>query len=416
MGIMEYFKKYRSDFFPALFGVALAIIIVCTKYQTSTLGDSGYYITNGHKLLLGENVYKDGFRSGSFGSVALYLISIVLTNRVTEIIFQILNLIGPIVLVTILTWNKFKVLKYWPLLVLIAPSRELLVNHQINGVIYFLISISLVLGKSKIKYFYILSFLPAAIALDLKPHLVLPILLAFATTRKNMISILRVLITNLLMHLLIDIRVRQLTEFNWIQNLTSLSSSQEHTKWYEIYNIWPIVDMSPLPTNFTKMIGITTFVLILCLLPLIARKFGVIVSVSIALISPIIGLYCHLYDLAPFVVLVIIVAITNLTNIYFWALLNMAIVFRGPDGFSNWIILITVNVVVLMTLRKNRDNSIADGVKNCLLGFILYLVLTRTLVTYLSNEHILRSSLITLIAMLGIVSTSKILSQKENQK
>lgn len=413
MGRSKHLKEFRTEILLVSIAIGLSCIIIFGKFQTFSLGDGSYYTTNGQKILSGVNVYEQGFRSGSFGAVFLYLVSKILTNSITEIFFQLSNVMGPLLLVSVITKQRYKVFKFWPLLVLIAPSRELLVNHQINGFLYLLITIWLVLINSKFKYANLVSIPFATIALDLKPHLIIPILLTQAISKKRYFNLLHILFFELIMHLIIDLRLKTLSEIYWIKNLTSLSSTHEYGEWYENYNVWPLIDKILLPTSVTKILAVASFGLLLFMLPIISRKKGVPFSVAVAFASPIVGLYCHLYDLAPFVVLAIFATYSNPVNVYFWAFLNMSIIFHGPQGIGSWVILLVINLTSIVILKKSNYYAIKDILSSSLIGFGLYFILTRTVMALIQTELLLRSSLIGALVLLGVISIGKTSLKKD---
>jgi hypothetical protein len=150
-----------------------------------------------------------------------------------------------------------------------------------------------------------------------------------------------------------------------------------------------------------------SFASIVIALPFIGRKFGYEFSVGLALASPIIGMYCHLYDLAPFVIFAILFSTMNITGVTFWCLVNMSLIFRGPQTGTGFVLLLFVNLYYFLAINRINASWTPAKIRFCFLGFVTYFITTRSLMSFIHDEQILRASLISAITVFAFSSIMK---------
>lgn len=397
-------KNDLTNFGVFVFGMVLINLLIFTKYRNQNLGDFSYYVTNGMHIWQGDNVYLQGFRSGPIGSIFIYLLSEVATNSLFTYIIQLSNLIGPILLLTTLLQDKSTLRIIWPVFLMFATSRELLVNKQINGLIYLLIAASYLLYKSSNQLRKYLAATLLVIALDLKPHITLPIAIVVIFSHKLYSELVRVGTITAVIHLVVDIHLGSITELSWISNLSKVSGLNEGNSWNEVFNIWPILDLSPIPTGAVRIMAAATYVSLCVSIPFIIRKFGATLGMWVALASPVVGLYCHLYDLAPFLILASLLSMRSKPKIISWLLLDYSLLFRESGNITNLSILIIINVAMLIALRGNLSTPNRSDAKNALWGFLLYLLTSATINSLVMDEMVLRSLLVASLSVIAALA------------
>jgi hypothetical protein len=293
--------------------LALSAGLVYKYYQNTGAGDFQYYISNGMKIVNGNDPYIDDFRSGTFGPWALYLFSILIPDGLAHLCFFILNLLG---VFSVFNYFKTKLTTNTLLLcttitIWSAPFREIITDGQIVGLLYLLIFSSMSLlqkqGSLRVKKFnLILAAVFSAIAIDLKPHICLPIIVFIGIAQRRIIYLAVVMTILSISHLVIDIRLQKFTEIEWVQNLVGIQNGTETSKWPEQYNLWPILDHFIPAYSFWKSTTLICILLLAALLLLLSlKKREELIWFIVASFSMVIP-YSHLYSLTLLVGLTLI--------------------------------------------------------------------------------------------------------------
>ena len=402
----------KEIFYSILVTVVISLFLVISHINGS-LGDASYYISNGERLFEGENAYEDGFRSGPLGAIYLYILSLMFAQPLLELILQFCNIIGPILFVTLLFGNKRQAIKYWPILIMFSAFRELLVNHQINGFILVLLSVFLISRKSEKLQVNLAGNFAAVLALDLKPHLVIPIILSLTLLKRDWINLLMIVAITTMLHISINIHLKTITETQWVQNLREISNAPGNSDWADIFNVWPLIDQIINAPGVLKVIALSTF-LVLCLaLPTISKKTSVNTGTYIALATPLIGVYGHFYDLVPFLLISFLYLEKYSDQAYIWFFVNCALIFRGVDSLNEAIFLTVANSFLLGLSIRDRYLKKARILKSSVYGITLYLVFHELTENLITDENIMRSFLISFIGFVTFFSTIKKISRMQ---
>ena len=397
----------------SIFATVLISSVIIFGYRDGTLGDANYYISNGDRLLGGENVYADGFRSGPLGAIFLYMVSVVFVPTILEVLLQLCNIIGPILFVTLLFEDKRNTIKYWPILITFSAFRELLVNHQINGLILILLSVFLLTRKSEKVLINLVGNFDAAFALDLKPHLVIPILLSMTIFKKDWVNLLKIAFITTMLHIAVNLHLGTVTEIQWIQNLRQISSAPQNSDWADIFNVWPLFDQLINSPEVLKVIALSTFLALCLALPTISRRYSVNIGVYMALATPLIGVYAHFYDLVPFLILSFLYLEKHSNQTFIWFFVNCAVIFRGIDTINELIFLIVVNTYFLAIKIRENPSSGMKIIRAGIIGFALYVIYHACIEILIGDENLLRSFLISFIGFATFISTIKKISSKK---
>jgi len=177
--------------------------------------------------------------------------------------------------------------------------------------LYLLIFSSMLLlqrkGSMRLKKLnLILAATLSAVAIDLKPHICLPIIVFIGIAQRRIMYLALVITILLISHIVIDLSLQKFTEFEWIKNLLGVQNGNENSKWPEQYNIWPIFDHFIPAYSFWKSVTVlSVLILAASLLYLSLRKREELIWFIVASFSMFIP-YSHLYSLTLLVGLTLI--------------------------------------------------------------------------------------------------------------
>lgn len=389
------FRKSLPLFLSISFVSALVL-----NYKKNSLGDADYYVRNGGEIISRINPYESGFRSGPLGAIFLNLSFNNIPVGLAEPLILASGLVGSFVLISII-FPKYQVTCFLllPISILFASNRELLVNHQINGIIWILISAYVILIKRTSKFFFLIGTFSAAVALDLKPHISIPIFLVLFLIEKNFTAVAGTAFWILLAHMLCDLWLGSITEITWLRNLADISKDNP---WADIANIWPLLSYLPVAEQLVKNISILIYL------------FGLITLAGTALITsnkklilmafgtPVIGLYCHLYDLGPLILLTLVLHTSSKNPMLLYLYLNLAVVFKSFNSMEGVILLIIANLLFFLVRNYSNKKGILHEILGLVLGLATYLGYQITMNFFAIPENDFKSFTICLVALLSL--------------
>jgi len=404
----------------------VSIILIYRTYTIGTGGDFQYYINNGKLISDGINPYGGDFRSGTLGPLAMYVLSRIIPSNSIQNLFFILNLLG---ILAILMYFRSKLTSNALLLCFIfaiwsAPYREIVTNGQITSLLYLLIFFSLLLLRRQNEGYRKLinlgtAALLSAIAIDLKPHICLPIIFFVGLAQRNIRYLGLVIVIIILSHALIDVQLGAITEIEWIQNLVGVQSTKEYSKWPEQYNIWPILDYAIPGYFFWKSISALCIVSVVALLVYLSvhKKEQSIwfVVASLSMVIP----YSQLYSLTLLVVISMVhIVSTKLDNTAYLFLLFVLI----PRYWTEPKNIIFIMVFLVIFSAFNVIEEKISILKN--IGFVLTGTLLNILVHVLNdslelNEDLRRSLIcveVTIFSLILLVGNKKIRGKLRNRR
>ena len=178
---------------PRAFWILFTIFVlpIVIKFNWPNARDSAVYADAFSILISGGNPYEGRtFRAGLFGSSLFALISALVPQFMEATVFIILGISGLVFFINTIFSIKYRNLDLFALVVIVwsSANRESLNTIQITGVLLALISISIFsIDKFYVnhnKSFLFVGSMTAAIAIDLKPHLVLPSLILILFARR----------------------------------------------------------------------------------------------------------------------------------------------------------------------------------------------------------------------------------------
>ena len=269
---------------------------------TPGMRDVGVYIDAADKISRGESPYSQlnlGFRAGAFGTLIFLPFG---TGSISFILSQALNLFGIFVFAYALLRNHSAPFFYFiasTFAIWFSCTREMLATGQITGVIFGLVGIGYFLTHSEKLFFNAAGGLLFAIAADLKPNLVVMLILGIY------IYLQKIRLTVFLMgfltlgHLFVNLVTSKFLELEWLDVLRTVSDPESNPHSSGTRTIWPLISellgINGLPTLIPVM---TFLILSLVLLVLLGIKRDFIYLVALVLV-PVSYSYFHLYSFFP---------------------------------------------------------------------------------------------------------------------
>lgn len=397
-----------------VFLLVASIISIYKIYSVTTGGDFQYYVKNGMSIANGVNPYATDFRSGTFGPLVLHLFSKFIPEGAINNVFFILNLLG---IYSIFIYFKSRLapnVMLFSLTIIIwsAPYREIVIDGQITSFLYLLIFSSLILISNQSgKFGSVTNLISAAflssIAIDLKPHICLPIVLFIGFAQRKLNYLYSVGFILLISHASIDIWLGSFTEIEWIQNMMGVQSGTQFSEWPEQYNVWPILDNFIPAYVFWKSVSLLFALLTLILLSYLSlKKREELIWLTVASFSMVIP-YSHLYSLTLLIALTLIRILNSELNSFGY----LFIVFILVPRF--WIAPINVAFVLGFLSMTSLFNAVEK--KSSLLENSKYLAkcIALNIVIHFSNdvivldENVERSLVCVLIVLLAAIVLAK---------
>lgn len=279
-----------------LLGLNISSIYYLVLYRShSGYGDDSFYIEAGRRLLSGELVYTGGFRSGTLGAVLLYFFSQVFSFAAGWLLLQLINVYGIfLACFALIPASKFQY-RYAVTLVLLwsAPTREMLFNHQITGILCIL-----VYGAWRLmqKGMPVLSGILLLLAFDLKPHLVLgPLVFLFCWFRSRRL-VGSFVSFSVLSHLFLDLISHRFQERDWFFLLKGVSGGESSVG--EKINFFVLLDRLGLSSNLLFLSAWALFGSSILLIAKFSWDKNYPATVFFLVLSLYLAPYNHLYDFA----------------------------------------------------------------------------------------------------------------------
>jgi hypothetical protein len=296
--------------------------------ESPTLRDVGVYLDTGRQVLARQNPYSGVFsqdgtvaRSWPFGPTVLTLLTGWIPIKLLTSIFQLLNILG-IFSFAYLISNKVKIQQIILIFILIvwsSPTREMLVTNQITGIVMGLIATPIIIFK--LKRFQVNSVLrnlllafPMSIAIDLKPHIALGLLVVLVYFEKMLRVFLIAIGELLIFHILINVYHGKILEIDWFLFVNNLNVLGAKNQLGDSVSYWPLLHHY-FAYNFDNRVVSYPLIAALGILFLFLIKKGYYISaLSIITFLPSLTFYFHFYDAIPLVTILFSVVVRDRIN------------------------------------------------------------------------------------------------------
>ena len=338
--------------------LVLTVAIISFNYRLGGTRDFGLYTRAGEAFLNGENAYETQYwRSGSFGSSAVWVLFGLWPKALLPFLYQIVTYVG--------FWSFAKYIgllknkTYWAFgfVLFLSPVREVVNNLQITGLVLGLMSLSLAppikfLARYN-KSYLVVQATALAISLDLKPHSVVFVLfLLFIKGYKRIVILFGVLIAAL-GHAAIDVINGEILEISWLKGLSNLGNASGENG--ESTSPWKLIDYLSGGEIETSNLSLGAILLVLAYGVARAKKLENLELIHLGLIASTLMTYMHYYDLAPLAVCVLVRLFSKPNNLISLATIMFLILPREISSAQNLIVFSTLIAIFTYVSSDQGD-------------------------------------------------------------
>ena len=351
---------------PILFTLAVLVY-----YRNEGVRDLGFYLEAGSTLLEGGNPYTElAWRSGPVGTLVVELVFGFLPSALAIILFQSVTIFGFIFLAKPFCMNLTKAQRnfLYSIIILSAPVRETLSGKQMTGLVAFALAFAIASIHSETKpskSIKVTSIFAIAIAVDLKPHLMAPLLLVliFYSSARSLILKSGILLISL--QVVISIYCNQFLIFDWATNILKLGNTLGESG--ESVSLWKVLTLVGFPDNYVFALAIASQIITLIIgLILVRQKFTL--ETLIATIVPLsFGTYMHVYDYSLLTTLFLVVIVTRGLSLMRVLLLMFIAIPLESFLIQNFFVLVMILFWFLVSTSVTYSN-----LKVLLQGFLTY--------------------------------------------
>jgi hypothetical protein len=241
----------------------------------------------------------------------------------------------------------------------------------------------------------------SAVAVDLKPHICLPIILFVGLTQRKMKYLLIVLLILISAHVFINIWLGSFTEMQWIQNMIGAQSSKNDSMWPEQYNIWPILDHIFSAYLFWKIVSVVTVIAIFFLLFYLSSRrkeeFIWFIVASLSMVIP----YSQLYSLSLLVSITLLKILRTNISVLGYLFIMFVLVPRYWTEPKNILFLCAILVIFFIYNLFDKRQSYFENIK-----IVMLAILANIFIHVLNDQMILIEDLERSIVCVQIVIIS----------
>lgn len=338
-------RQFNTQKSASIVFLVLTVALISYYYRLGGTRDFGLYTRAGEAFLKGENAYETQYwRSGSFGSSAVWVLFGLWPKALLPFLYQIVTYVGFWSFAKYVGLPKNK--KYWAFgfVLFLSPVREVVNNLQITGLVLGLMSLSLAppikfLARYH-KSYLLVQAIALAISLDLKPHSVAFVLfLLFIKGYKRTVILVGVLIAAL-GHAALDIINGEILEIAWLKGLSNLGNASGENG--ESTSPWKVIDYLSGGEIETSNLSLGAILLVLVYGVARAKNLENLELIYLGLIASTLMTYMHYYDLAPLAVCVLVRLFTKPNNLISLATIMFLILPREISSAQNLIVFSTL--------------------------------------------------------------------------
>jgi hypothetical protein len=271
-------------------------------YRNEGVRDLGYYEEAGKVLASRGNPYGDlAWRSGPVGTIFIYFAFGAIPIEVKIFLFQFISIFGFILFIKpfLKGLNLLQLNFLFSAVIASAPMRETISAKQLTGLTAMAIALSIipVLKRESIskKETFFASFI-LAIALDLKPHILIPLLAILIFYKFGLKLILMSTSLLAVMHVAISVYCKKFLLLEWLKNIKNLGNSLG--KDGESVSLWKILVFANISENLVVYIALTFQIAILIFGLYLLKRQSIFYAILAVLISQSLSSYVHIYDFA----------------------------------------------------------------------------------------------------------------------
>lgn len=352
--------KLRNELIPMKkyvfgFGILISVAYLMFYYRNVGLHDGFVYIQAGQDIANGNNPYSEGItRSGTVSSLILYFIYALIPNSIAAQTFQIMNLSFVAWFLWVLRGNKWDIEDYL-LAVLVSvwlsPVRELLAINQVDAFVVGLLGTAIWIHSKpsasmpSAKYAWIgLCF---ALAIDLKPHLLIVVLLVWAVLERSIAIIAWTVAIFTALHIAIDLYIGEITELTWFSRVVDVKDTAGTAELGDSVTIWPIFQkLFPDRSELVQNASLVLFLSVTFMALFYAIKGNSNYSLLIALAAPGFYIYFHFYDMIPLALIFVSYLVRSKPSFLYITLLCLMLIPKEFTNFKNLALVAVISTLV----------------------------------------------------------------------
>ena len=328
-------------------------------YRNEGVRDLGYYQEAG-KVLAGQgNPYADlAWRSGPVETIFLHFMFGVFSNEVKIVLFQLVSVMGFLLLIKpfLYEMNLLQLNFLFTAIISSAPVRETLSAKQLTGLMALIIALSItpILTRENLsrKQSLFASFL-LAIALDLKPHILIPLLIMMIFYKSGIKLIMMSATLLVFMHIAISVYCKKILLFEWFNNIKILGNSLGRGG--ESVSLWKMLIIANISENLVVYISATFQIAILFLGLYLLKKKMILFAILLVMISQSLGSYVHIYDFALVsTLMLLLITKKNFSFIHLLFLMFITVPLEYLKAVN--LILITVLSIFFCSIKAKQKN------------------------------------------------------------
>ena len=400
-------------------GIIISAAYLMFYYRNVGLHDGFVYIQAGRDIANGDNPYSEGItRSGTVSSLILYCIYLLIPKLIAAETFQVMNLSLVAWFIWVLKGKKWKTEDYF-LAVLVSfwlsPVRELLAINQVDAFVVGLLgTIIWINSKHHIINTQVKNALVSlnfALAIDLKPHLLLVVLVVWVILERSFSIILWTVAIFTVLHVAIDLYVREITEITWISRVLDVKDTASTTELGDSVTIWPIFQkLFPHWIGLVPVIAMLLFLTASALAIYFAIKNNANLAILISLVAPGVYIYFHFYDMIPLVLIYVAYLIHSTISSQHITLLCLLLIPKEFTSLKNLALVVLISTLVWLHSRHHPKPK-----RQLILGFVGYGILCAMNSVLFDGPRLTQSIFVTEIMFFILWANLRIASKKDSE-
>jgi hypothetical protein len=404
----------RKDVVKNLLIVAIllsAVYLIILYNDAGKMRDAGVYVDSGFAVFKGENPYVCCSRWGSFGPVPFSALMAIVPLDVRAGTVRILSLAGIYCFYRVIfpnkeTWEKLLV---FFIILWTSPVRELLVTNQMTGVAVGLIGLGIKLSEryrvGKILTFAkLLSAIPIAMALDMKPHVTIVFFVSWVIYAKRLDVFFSTVIVMFTTHAIINFSQGRILELDWSSKIRNLNSLASENNLGDTLAFWPVLNNYIKAPDFFHALSIILSLNLTIVCFYLAKNQKKDSAIFLSFFVPATSIYYHFYDAVPLTVIVVIL-IVRMKNTFISALvLSFFLVPLIFESVRNQALIFAIGFLKIFWIHERvSDKPYAVLFGGLISGFAAAVVVHILNLRLDLSEHLLQSLIVTQCLVLALV-------------
>ena len=388
-----------------------AAYLVIFYNDAGKMRDAGVYIDSGFAVFKGENPYECCSRWGSFGPVPFSALMAIVPLDIRAGAVRILSLLGIYCFYRVIFPNKRILEPFLVFLIILwtSPVRELLVTNQMTGVAIGLLGLGIKLSErykaGKILTFpKLLSAIPIAMALDMKPHMTIVFFISWIIFAKRLDIFLSTAIVIFSTHAIINLSQMRILELDWLSRIRNLNSLASDNSLGDTLAFWPVLNNYIKAPNFFHTVSMILTITLTLICFYLAKNQQKDSAIFLSFFVPATSIYYHFYDAVPLTVIVVIL-IARMKNTFISALvLSFFLVPLIFDSVRNQALIFAIGILTMFWIHERvSDKSYAALFGGLFSGFAAAVFVHILNLRLGLSEHLLQSLIVTQCLVLALV-------------